>query len=197
MELEEMRTLWQEMSAEIEKQKKLTDSLIIKMTQSDHRKKLDAILIPEIAGSLVCLASALYILINLQKLNTWYLLVCGIACLLVLFLLPALSIKAVYKMRSVNISANNYKQSLQQYSKGRMQFVFAQKLSFYLGAILLVAVLPVMSMLIGSKDPFMTNRLWMCYVIMFPFFYLFSRWVFKKYIKTIRDAENILKELEG
>ena len=38
MELEEMKTLWGEMSMEIEKQKKLTDSLIIKMTQGRLQK---------------------------------------------------------------------------------------------------------------------------------------------------------------
>src|SRR5450432_1999534 len=126
MELEEMKTLWGEMSIEIEKQKKLTDALIIKMTQADYRNKISKILIPEAIGALVCFAGVLYILINFQKLNTWYLSVCGVISVLILLLLPILSIKAIYNIRTINISGNNYKQSLLEYSKSKIQFVFVQ-----------------------------------------------------------------------
>jgi hypothetical protein len=197
MQLEEMKTLWEEMSMEIEKQKKITDSLIIKMTQADYRNKINKILFPEAIGSLACFAGVLFILINFQKLNTWYLLICGIIAALILLLLPILSIKAIRKMGSVNISGNNYKQSLLEYSKGKLQFVFVQKLSFYLGSILMLVILPVMGQLISGKDFFTETRLWIWYAIGFPFFYSFARWVFKSYKKTAGDAENILKELEA
>jgi hypothetical protein len=196
MELEKMKTLWQEMSVEIEKQKKLTDSLIIKMTQVNYRNKLSKILIPEAIGAFVCLAGLLFILINFQKLTTWYLIGCGIVSVLILFLLPVLSLRAIRKMRSVNILDNNYKQSLLEYSKGKIQFVFVQKLSFYLGAILLLTVLPVMGQLIDGIDIFIKTSLWLWYAIAFPFFYWFAKGVFKNYNKTSADAENILRELQ-
>jgi hypothetical protein len=196
MELEEMKTLWAAMSADIEKQKKITDTIIIKMTKRDYSNKINKILIPEIAGSLICLAEALYIIINFQKLNTGYLLFCGIAAALILCLLPLLSIRAIYTMRSVNISDNNYKEALVKYAKGKTQFVLAQKISFYLGAALLLVILPVMGKLMAGKDFFTATRLWLWYATGFPFFYFFSRWIFKKYIKTAKDAENMLKELE-
>jgi hypothetical protein len=196
MQLEEMKTLWGEMSIEIEKQKKLTDSLIIRMTQADYRNKINKILIPEAISALVSFAGILFILINFQKLNTWYLLVCGLIVVLILSLLPILSIKAVWKIRSINISDNNYKQSLMEYSKGKMQFVFIQKLSFYMGAILMLVILPVMGKLISRMDFFKETSLWLSYAIAFPFFYWFAKWVFSCYIKSTVDAENILKELK-
>ena len=196
MELEEMKTLWGEMSIELGKQKKLTDSLIIKMTQADYRNKISKILIPEAIGALVCFAGILFVLINFQKLNTWYLLICGIISVLILLLLPLLSLKAVCKIRSLNILDNNYKQSLLEYSKGKIQFVFVQKLSFYLGSILMLVILPVMGQLIGGMDFFTETRLWIWYTIGFPFFYWFAKWVFKSYTKLTDDAENILKELK-
>ncbi len=76
----------------------------------------------------------------------------------------------------------------------KMQFVFVRKLSFYLGAILLLVTLPVMGKLIGGKDLFVTTHIWMYYVIAYPFFYAFSKWVFKKYTKSTNDAE---KPVEG
>ena len=197
MELQDMKTLWEEMSLEIGKQKKLTDSLIIKMIKTDYRNKISKILIPEAIGSLVCFAQFLFILINFQKLNTWYLLVCGIVSELILLFLPIISIKAVRNIRAINISDNNYKQSLQEYSKGKIQFIFVQKISFYLGAILLVVALPVMGQLIGGKNLFIETKLWLWYPICAVFFYTLSKWVFKSYHKATSDAENILRELEG
>ena len=75
MELEEMKTLWGEMSIEIEKQKKLTDSLIIKMTQADYRNKISKILIPESIGAIICFAEHSIYTCQLSKTKqTWYLL---------------------------------------------------------------------------------------------------------------------------
>lgn len=196
MELEEMKSLWEEMSGKFEQQKKMTDSLIIKMTKSDYKNKIMKIFVPELMGALVCFAAALYILISFQKLDNWYLIVCGIVTVLILILLPILSFNAIHKIRSINILNNNYKQSLQEYSKGKQQFVFIQKLSFYLGAVLLLTCLPVMGRLIGGKDLFIETHLWLWYAIAYPFFYGFSKWVFRKYAKATVEAEEILKELE-
>ena len=196
MEFEEMKSLWGEMSGKIEQQKKLTDSLIIKMTEVNYRHKLHKIMIPEAIGALVCFAGAFFIAISFQQLNNWYLVVCGVTSILILLLLPILSIKAIRKLRSSNILNNNYKQSLLEYSKGKIQFVFVQKLSFYLGAMLMLAILPVMGKLISEVDFFKAANVWYWYAIGFPFFLWFAKWVAKNYTKTTDDAENILKELQ-
>jgi hypothetical protein len=197
MELEEMKTLWGELSTRIDNQKRMTDSLIIKMTQANYRNKIARILIPEAMGSSICLAGAVYVLLNLQKLHTWYLLACGISTAVIFLLLPVLSIKAILVIRSVNISDNNFKQSLLEYSNGKKRFVFVQKLSFYLGAILLVVGLPAMSQLLAGKDLFVISRLWLWYAGGFPVFYFLSKWVYKNYLKITAEAETILKELEA
>src|ERR1700722_9783584 len=115
MELEEMKAQWQQMSAGMEKQKSLTDTLIIKMTRLNYRDKLNKIWIPEAIGALVCFAAILFILTGLQSLNTPYLLVCGIVSAVVLLVLPVLSLRAVHRMRSINVLGNNYRESLAQY----------------------------------------------------------------------------------
>jgi hypothetical protein len=196
MELEEMKVLWEEMSQELGKQKKLTDSLIIKMTEARYRSKISKILIPETLGVLVCLAGMLMIIVNFKILNTWYLLVCGIVTVFILGILSLLSIQVMTKMRAVHISGNNYKESLLTFSTGKMRLVSLQKLSFYLGAVLMLTVLPVMGKLIGGTDLFKATRLWYWYAIGFPFFFYYARWVFKHYRKTSSDAKQILNELK-
>lgn len=197
MEIDELQIRWEELSVEIKNQKKISDALIIKMTDSNYRNKINRIIIPETMGAFFCLISVLFILINFQKLETWYLLTSGVLSILILLLLPLLSFKAIRSLRSLNISGNNYKQSLLEYSKGKIQFIRVQKASFYLGALLILVILPVMGKLIGGKDLFMNSWLWMSYVIGYPFFYAFSKWVFKNYTKTVGDAENILNELDN
>ena len=196
MELDEIKTLWAEMSDQISHQKKMTDSLIIRMTRSDYKNKFLKIWIPEAMGICICYTAAVYIIVDFRKLDTWYLMLCGIASLFILFILPLLSFFAVHKIRSVNILQNNYKQTLQEYSKSNRQFAMIQKLSFYLAAVLLLAILPVMGQLIAGKDLFIESRLWLWYAVSYPFFYGFSRWVFRKYAKVTKEAEDILKELE-
>jgi len=195
MELEEMKNLWQEMSAGVEKQKKLTDSLIIKMTQMNYKNKLNKILIPEAVSAPIAFGAAVFISVNIMKLNTPLLLGCGIISILISFLMPILSINSILRMRSLNVSANNYKESLLEYSKAKMHFVFIQKLSFIFGAMILVTGIPVMCQLMGKQYALKTNQIWYSYVIAFPFFLLFARWVFKYYIKSASSAGNILKEL--
>jgi hypothetical protein len=196
MELEQMKIRWKEMSLQLEKQKKLTDTLVVKMMRKDYESKINKILIPELAGDLVCVAGLLYLLLNLERLDTWYLLACGIISAMILVALPLLSLDSIRGLKSVNIAENNCKQTLEQYSRRKIRFVFVQKMSFYLGAILLVTFLPAMGRLMGKKDPFVATRLWMLYALLFPFFLFFSRWVFRSYMKAIRAAESIIKDLE-
>jgi hypothetical protein len=196
MELEQMKTRWEEMSIQLEKQKRLTDTLVIKMMRNDYNSKINKILIPEIIGDLVCVAGLLYLLVNFEKLDTWYLLACGIISAVILLVLPWLSFDSIRKLKSVNITENNCKQTLEQYSRRKIRFVFVQKMSFYLGAIFLVTFLPTMGRLMGKTDPFMATRLWMLYALIFPFFLIFSRWVFRSYMRATRAAETILKDLE-
>jgi hypothetical protein len=53
-----------------------------------------------------------------------------------------------------------------------------------------------MGRLIGGKDLFIESRLWIWYAIGYLFFYVFSKWIFRKYAKATVEAEEILKELE-
>jgi hypothetical protein len=126
MELDEMKSKWMEMSAEVEQQKKLTSSLIIRMTAVSYRNKLNKILVPEAIGALGGWAASLAILVNLQKLDTPYLMACGIISVVILFILPVLSIGAVYKMGSISIISGTYSQALAAYAKGKLRFVLGQ-----------------------------------------------------------------------
>ena len=67
-----MQQTWKEMSLELEKQKKLTTTIILKMTQEKYKNKFGTITIIESIGAVICFIAAIYILINFAKLDTWF-----------------------------------------------------------------------------------------------------------------------------
>jgi hypothetical protein len=138
------------------------------MVQKNYRNKRNGILLAGTLGSVVCVLGAVFILSNLEKLDNWYLLDCGIVSVLVLVALPILSIRSVRKMLSKKGSS-------------------LEKLCFCLGAVLMLTVLPVMGKLIGDADIFKTTRLWFIYAIGFPFFYSYALRVFNCYRKAASD----------
>jgi hypothetical protein len=198
MELEEMKALWGEMSAEMDKQKKLTDTLIIKMTQVNYNNKVSKIFVPEAISSVLCFAMAGFIVLNMGQLNTWDLMLSGIVSALILVVNPALSLNSLFRIRALNISANSYKESLLQYSQGKKQFVRVKKINLLLGAVLLLVCLPTFSQLIAGKDIFKTHSVWYWYVIFGPIYYwIVTRWISRCYNNVLSGAEKILKEIEA
>ncbi len=200
MELEEMQAVWSQMSDQIEKQKKITDKMIMMMTQEQYRKKLNKIAYPEIIGAVICYSVAIIILFNLEKLDNWYTLLSGLISVVTLLILPILSLKWISKMRNINISGNSYKETLIEYTKGKKRFKKTMKLGYYLGFVLMFMIIPVSSKLINGKDFFAeTKSIWPM-VISIPlaivFFFIFTRWVYKSYITSMNSAEVLIKELE-
>lgn len=200
MELEEMQEVWSQMSNQIERQKKLTDKMIIMMTQEQYRKKVNKIAYPEIIGGIICYSAVFLIIINLNKLDNWYTLLSGIISIAILLVLPVLSLTSIYKMRKVNIGVNSYKETLLEYGKSKKRLQLVTKMSFYLGFILLFVIMPVTSKVLNNKDLFTeTNTIWP-FMVSIPiaviFFITFSRWVYKCYTNNMNSTELLIKELE-
>ncbi len=197
MELEEMRNEWQEMSKELEKQQLLTDKLIIDMTQEKYNNKLKSISIPETIGAVICVLGAIYISINFNKLDTWYLVVCGVFAVVYLILLPLKSIGSIRKMQQVTIADKTIEQTLMDFVKSKKQFWLIQRLGFYLNFVFIVAILPVFGKLLSNKDLFLEIKLWYFYIpFMVVFLLVISKFGLKHYKKTTDSAENLLKDLE-
>lgn len=199
MELEEMQALWDEMSEKVDKQKVLTDKVIIKMTQERYRNKISKISKYESIGAIICFMAAIGILINLSKLDTWYLLVSGLFTTAYLILIPVLVLRSIFRLKSVDILTNNLKQTIIDFTKRRKHFLFMQQVGIYLNFLLMFVSLPVIVKLMDGKDLFASETdVWYWYIpIMAVFLILFSRWGYGHYNRMSESAGNILKELEG
>lgn len=197
MEIEELQTVWSEMSDQLEKQKKLTNELIMEMTQDRYRNKFDKITFYETIGAVICFAMAIYLLVNINKLDTWYLLSCGIFTIAFLIILPIITLGLLGKIKRINILKNSFKETIVRYTKARNQLLLMQRIGIYLSFILVFTCLPVFSKIMKNKDLFLHTRAWLIYLpIMAIFLFFFTRWGYKCYKNITNSAENILKQLE-
>lgn len=197
MNIEELQAVWQEMSSELEKQKKLTHQIIMQMTQERYRSKLQKIANIEGTGAIVCFLAGTYVVFNFNTLDTWYLQFCGIFTIAFLFLLPVLVMRSIFAMRKIDIRAGKHAETLARFTKARNQFLFLQRIGIGLALVLMFTTLPVASKIMTGKDLFTELNIWLWYLpVMLIFIVLFSRWGYGHYKRITNSAGHILSEME-
>lgn len=198
MELEEMQATWSQMSNQLKNQKRLTNKLIMEMTQIRFKNKIRLLSKYEEIGAAICFIIAILLIFELQNLDTWYLLGFGIITVCYLLGLPIVVLRALNSMKNLDLTNNTYKETLITHAKRKRQFLLIQKISIYLNFILLVVSLPVAIKVLTGDDIFVTNiNLMYWYIpIMAIVLSLFSIWGYGKYKKITASASHILEELE-
>jgi hypothetical protein len=197
MDLDEIQATWSQMSDRLEQQKKLTDKIILEMTQQKYRNRFSTISMFETIGAVVCYGMAFYILLHIKELDAWYLLTLGIFTLGCLLLLPFLVLRSIKNIRRVDLVNSNYEEALIKFTKEKIRLLFFQRLGIYLGFFMLFASLPVFSKINKGKDLFLSGTTWLWYLpILGIFFFFFARWGYRCYRNITDSAENILSELD-
>jgi hypothetical protein len=200
MELEEMKTLWQQMSHQLEQQKSLTDQLIIEMTQQKYAQKFNKITVYETIGAVICFVIAIAILINFNKLDTWYFMACGIFMIAYLLTLPIIVLRSLKTIKNLKIINKNYKETIVGFAKAKKQLLLVQKLGIYVNVILFLTSIPLASKLLKNKDIFLTGgSLWKyIFIAIVAILMIFvSRWGYNCYKNVTNSAENVLKDIEN
>lgn len=196
MELEEMQSLWADLSQKIEKQDKIQKELLMEITKQKFRKKLNHIRFTETIGSIICFVYAMYLLSKLPELELWYNQVFAMITILIMTILPISSLSAIKAMRSVKIDHEAPAKMLEKFEKSKIRFWKVQKYGMIFGALVLVTVLPPISEIQGSGDMISKPLFWVIYLpAALLFMFLFSRWALGKYKKVIDSSEKLLSEL--
>lgn len=198
MELQDMQATWTQMSHELENQKKLTDKMIIQMTQQRYNNKIDILSKYEGLGAVICFIGAILLIPQLEKMDTWYLLASAIFTIGYLVIIPITVLYSIYKLKNIDILKNSYRELLIAYAKRKKRFLQIQQIGIGLNFILLIVSLPVALKVFKGKDLFTsdTNILYWYIPIMAIFLILFSRWGYGKYKNVVAAANTILEELD-
>lgn len=191
-----MKQAWTVLSSELEKQKKLTDTLIMSMTHERYKNKLSRIRTPETMATALSFILALLILVNFSKYNTIFLAASALFAAAYLIVMPVLSLRLIRHLENLDITGNHYKQVLTDYALRKRKLLSFQKLNVYLGFVLLVVTLPVMVRIMGRETP-IPAQVWYWYLPLGGVcFAAFARGVYRYYAGVAHQAENLLKELQ-
>ncbi|WP_300027954.1 hypothetical protein [uncultured Maribacter sp.] len=199
MELEELQSAWTQMSNEINHQKKLTNQIILDMTKQKYQNKFTTITKYETLGAIICFTIALFVLINFQELDTWYLQVCGILTLSFLIVLPAMVLSTLKRIKNIDILNGSYKENLKLYVKTKNRLLRLQQIGIAVGLIGLVFIVPVTSKIISNKNVFLTSlktEQYIIFTITMVIMVFFCKWAYNGYLKVTRSAQELLQDLE-
>ncbi|MEP2934857.1 MAG: hypothetical protein ABJM06_04010 [Gilvibacter sp.] len=198
MELNEIKSLWNEMSEKIEAQEVLTNSLIMEMTQQRYKNTFSSLKFYETIGGIICLIAGFALLFNLDRLDTWYLLTSGIICVVYLIGLPLITLNSIWRMSKLNILNKNLKQTLTDFYKRKRQMLLIQQLGIAFNFLLVIVSLPVIVKISNGKDLFLEPAQMYWYVPgMFLFLAVASRAGYRCYKRIAASAQKTLEELEG
>ncbi len=197
MELKDLETLWSDMDRELKNQKELTNTLIMEMTQQKYSNKFQRLSIFETIGGIICFIAGIYLLTRFSSLDTWYLRLCGAITVLVLFLLPLLTLRALYRVQALDIGDSTIAETLIRYTKAKDRLLFLQRLGIYLSFVLMLTILPVATKISSGKDLFVETSAWYIYLpLMTVFLFFFARWGYGCYKRITSSAETLLREME-
>jgi uncharacterized integral membrane protein len=197
MELEEMKSTWQQMSDKLRDQEILNKQLIERMTQESYQSRMQKIGTSEYIGTVICYIGAAYVIINFATIERPAVQVLAVVLVLLLFVLPILSLKSVAAMRGVRISSTSYVEAIEDFAKRRIRFERLQKINVSFGLFVLLFIIPVFAAIQG-KDVTQTAHFW---TLIFPmavaFFLAFSYWVLKSYGRILNHTEKLLSDIRS
>lgn len=199
MDFEQMQLVWSRMDTELQKQKKMTDKLILQMTQEKYTNKFRKLATIETIGAFVCFIAGLFLLFNFYKLETWYLMLCGGITIAYLFAMPLFVLRPLYTLRKIKIDTNSLSDTLQTFSNSKKQVLLVQRIGMYLNFLLFIFMIPTLNKIFNNKDMFLElegTTFYIALVVAVVVMILVSRWGYKCYKKITNSAENMLNDLE-
>lgn len=199
MDLEEMQLVWSKMDQELENQKKITNKIILKMTQERYANKFRKIAIYESLGAFVCFVAGLYLLLNFYKLDVWYLIACGVLSILYLFVMPFLVLRPLYSIKNIKIDKNSFSETLRIFLNSKKQLLLVQRIGVFTNIMAVLFILPTFGKILKNKD-FFTQldgvTFYLSIAFVFVLMTVVSKWGYKCYKNISNAAENILKEID-
>ncbi len=180
------------LNQEIEEQKKEITEIKNKMIMKNYLVKISRIGTFEYIGTLICYVCASYLITKFPQIESIYIQVLDVICVLLLFTIPVLSQKSVRTMKTVKKLNRNDLDISEIYSGKKTRFQKFQKINLVLSFILMICILPVLAGIKGIEMEEI-NNLWAVIIPIGTLFFAgLSYWVLTCYKKTLRSAKNTL-----
>jgi hypothetical protein len=196
MELDDLKNTWNEIDNQVKGKQNVTLKIFDKMSNRKFHSKLYKIILPEILGSLICISSAFFIGFNFDKLDGTTSQIIGVIGILVFVMVTAISLLSLQNLNKVGDVGKPYVDTLKDFATQKIKFCKLQKLNLRLSYLQLVIVVLLLPKLFSNNGiPYGIYFYTFSFSCCFIFLLFFSKWVMKSYNKTIRQTEDLLKEL--
>lgn len=192
-----MKAVWSSLSDQVEEKHQLTRQQILDMMEQKYRRQVNAILIPEMIGAVICFGFSGYILFNIQKLDEPLSLITGILSAIIMIILPILSLRKLGSWVSrINITENTYQQTLNDFNRLKKFFSRMHRYAYILGLSTMFLILPPMAKIMSDKDILEDNGVWYRLPFGIVFILLFVFVTARFYRSRIRNIDKALQEDE-
>ena len=195
MELEEFKNI---LNSASKGEQQLTPKIIDQMTERKYHAKMKKIAYPEFIGIAICLAAAIFIGLNFEKLDTGFLQGTGVVSIVTLTALSIISYVSLQSFSDVKNVNKAYVETLKAFATHKLRFYKLQKINVLLSYLLMVTFIILLSKFFNGKDVTENKYFWI-FSITFGYIFLqfYSKWVMKYYRKTLNQTEELLKELSA
>lgn len=204
MDLDEMKSTWQELSAELDKQKTLTNDIILKMAHEKSKSSLGKMVKFESIGGLgmcVVLLVGLFICSLNRSFDNVPLMICALLSAVLFIFSGYISWDFISKMKKVNLLENSIEESQKNYLAVKKASARYKKVGVYTSLPTILFFSPVvLKVFIGkdifrnfstAKDDFLIMIL-LSVVIAVPLVYT----LFKFYNKNMKATAEALEQVE-
>ena len=198
MELEDLKDYWNSVNKQSEKEQQITSNMINQATRKKYSSMVKRIAYPEITGISFCLFSILFLAINFRNLNTDFLNGVGGVSIILLISLCIISSISLRQFNTTEDMNKPYSETLRKFAVKIFRFHKLQKINFMLCYLLLLTTVILLPKFFSGKD-ITDNKYFLTFSIISGYIFLlfYSTFVLNYYKKTIRQTEELLKELQS
>ena len=198
MDLESMKETWLKMSEELEKQKKLTNEIILKMAHERSSSRLNRIIYMELIGCGIALLVLIYILFNFHRLDNWLTISGGVGTAVIMIAAVIMSVNIMRKAKKINILKTTYGKVISDFNDLTKTLGIYKRASIGLNIIMPFLLMPPMAQLLAGKDLLtdleeFKETLIMTFILIPPMLYFIIRY-YTRSMSKVRQAINELKE---
>ena len=147
-----MKSVWSELTQELEEQKQLTRDLILKMTQEKSSSRLGRIIKAESLGVLITGVFMIYLAFNFSRLEHWTGIAGGIGLFIILALGINFGIRIIMQAKGIDLLNNSYSEVIRRFEDFKKLLRAYKKLSIWTSGLSALFVMPVMTELFLDKN---------------------------------------------
>ena len=196
MEMDDLKSEWKKLETSYHDQDIFESEQVRKTIRQKYRSKMRRVLFPEIVGMLIALYFAALFFFHFSMLDTQFLQVEGIITIVLLLIVPGSRIYLLSRLYQSSNMAVPFQEAYAHFLRYKIKFQKMQMVNSALMFLLIISVIVLCTRIYNEYDVTSNKYFWAVTFSLSMLFVLFFEYKIKKgYLRLIRQAEDLLREL--